>query len=316
MGYAETVRKLAVFSAVAIAGIIAACVGSDPAPVTIISDDAGSPASDASSTTDAPASNADASDSSSSADAGTEAATPPLDVRTYPGLRLWLESSMNLQKEMSGIGIASWRDSSGRWDGGTSAGAPDGGYHVAVPYQPNPPIVSTNGINGRPSVVFTDGNGWLSIENHDDFQFGTGDFLVVEVAKITSGSGPLWVLRPQASAGFEESFFPGLLCVSFGGSATNGCTSPAYVPSSGPHVFAARRKGDVFDLRVDATVKGTVDRTGVPTNIVINGFAQANAFIGGGITMDVSELIVIVGPTSDASLADLEGALKKKYGTP
>lgn len=309
-------KKLAVFLALAVpvACLVAfaACVGDDaPAAVSGPADDGGSVGNDAPATTDAPAA-ADASDSATPIDAGSDSAVP-LDVRTLPGLRLWLESTKQLVNDV-GTGFGSWRDSSGYWDGGTGGSAPDGGYHVALPHMVNPPSIVSNGINGRPTVSFTAGNGWLHLDNHADFQFGTGDFLIVEVAKVVSGSGPLWRLAPNATAGSEVAFTPGLLCVSFGMGVTDGCTAPAYSPTPDPHVFAAHRKGDVFDVRVDGTVRSTVNRVGQTTDIVVNEFAQPYVFIGNNVTMEVSEVIVLVGPTSAANLAALEGLLMTKFG--
>ena len=311
-------KKLAVFLVLAVPvaclGVLAACVGDD-APAVVVSgtpDAAGTNANDAMTGSDSPAAAADASDSATPVDGGVDSAAP-LDVRTLPGLRLWLESTNQLVNDV-GTGFGSWRDISGYWDGGTGGGAPDGGYHVALPHNVNPPSIVSNGINGRPTVSFTAGNGWLHLDNHADFQFGTGDFLIVEVAKVVSGSGPLWRLAPNATAGSEVAFTPGLLCVSFGMGVTDGCTTPEYSPTPVPHVFAAHRKGDVFDVRVDGTVRSTLNRVGQTTDIVVNQFAQPYVFIGNNVTMEVSEVIVIVGPTSDANLAALEGLLLTKFG--
>ena len=38
--------------------------------------------------------------------------------------------------------------------------------------------------------------------------------------------------------------------------------------------------------------------------------------VGQNVTMQVSELVIIVGPTADADLATLEGHLKAKYMIP
>lgn len=295
----------------------AACVGDDPSTTPVSPDDASMPGSgDASSGSDAPAAQDGAGDSATTTDGGTDSAVP-YDVRSLAGLRLWLESSKELVPESVGsTGFGSWTDSSGRWDGGAGAGAPDGGKHVALPHDVNPPSIVANGFAGRPTVSFVSGNGYLHLDNHEDFHFGLGDFLIVEVAKVTSGSGPLWLLRPGATAGSEESFLPGQLCVSFGLGVNNGCTTPVYTPSTEPHVFAARRKSDVFTLRVDSSVRATLDRTADPVDIFVNEFTQPFAFIGNNVTMQVSELIIIVGPTSEADLATLENHLKTKYAIP
>jgi hypothetical protein len=312
-------RRLA-FLLAAPLGVFVACVGYDPAPADVVpDDDAGPLGPDGSLGNADSATGRDAAgdDGSAPADAGADTAPPPFDVRSMAGLRLWLESTKELVPESAGsTGFGSWTDSSGRWDGGSGGGAPDGGKHVAVPFDVNPPAIVANGIAGRPTVSFIAGNGYLSLDNHADFQFGTGDFVIAEVAKITSGNGPLWVLRPNQTAGSEESFLAGQFCFAFGLGVMNACTTPVFTPSTEPHVFVARRKSDVFTLRVDGSTRGTVDSSTEPPNIGVNQFAQPFVFIGNNSTMQVSEVIVIVGPTADPSLEALEGHLKTKYLIP
>lgn len=294
----------------------AACVGDDPSNPAATAEagvpDAGSSGGDGSTPGDDGGGGDASSDGSSPGDAGADAAT--YDVRALAGLRLWLESTKELTADV-GTGFGAWFDQSARWDAGAS-GAPDGGRHVALPHDVNPPSIVANGIAGRPTVSFVSGNGYLHIANHGDFQFGLGDFFIAEVAKVTSGSGPLWMLRPQATAGTEEAFFPGQLCVAYGLGVNNGCTTPVYTPSTEPHVFVARRKSDVFTLRVDGSVRSTLDRTGEPPDIGISEFAQDFAFIGENVTMQVSELVIVVGPTADGDLEALEKHLKDKYLIP
>lgn len=225
-----------------------------------------------------------------------------------PG-RLWLESTRNLTKEPASNTFAAWTDSSKGQDTGAS-------LHVAVPNGVNPPSIVANAFGGRPTVSFVDGNGNLRIDNHADFEFGLGDFLIVEVAKISSGSSALWNLRPQATAGWEELVSNGQLCVVFGQGATNGCTGPAATASTDPHVFVARRQGDLFTYRVDGTVKGKLDRNGDPPNIVVTPIQQPSIYLGGQTTMQLSEVLVVVGPTQDVVLEALEKHLKSKYLIP
>lgn len=309
-------RKSALFLLIALPtaliGTLLACVGDDPAVISPGSD--GSPTADTS-TNDGPGTNP-GSDSEAPIDAAGDGAVA-FDVRALPGLRLWLESSQNLTPEAVGsTGFGSWRDSSGRWDGGTGAGRPDSGYHLVVPHQVNPPSIVANGFAGRPTVSFTAGNGYLRLERHPDFDFGTGDFLIAEVAKIISGSGPLWRFAPNASAGSEELLTPGSFCWAYGLGVMNGCTTPAFTPSTEAHVFVARRKSSIFAFRVDASQRGSVDITGDPGDIQIGPFAQDYIFIGNNVTMQVSEVVVIVGPTTDADSNALETHLKAKYLIP
>jgi hypothetical protein len=291
-----------------------ACVGDDPTVASSSPTPGGEAGADGGAPGDASTGTADDATTLDGGGGGDADAAPTFDVRSLAGLHLWLESSKALVPESVGsTGFGSWTDSSERWDGGASADAPDGGKHVAFPHNVNPPSIVANGFAGRPTVSFIDGNGYLQIANHEDFHFGLGDFLIVEVAKVSSGSGPLWNLRPGATAGSEESFAPGLICISFGIGVTDGCTAPAYSPTTQPHVFTARRKSDILTLRVDGTERATLDRSANPVDIFVNQFTAPYAFIGGSVTMQLSEVVVVVGPTPDADLAKLESHLETKY---
>ncbi len=260
-------------------------------------------------------SSGDSSSGSSGSDAGGDA-SKPYDVGALPGLKLWLESTKELAPGSSGgTPFGTWADQSRAWDAG-AAGAPDGGRHIAEPQDVNPPTIVANGIAGRPTVSFVAGNGYVRIAHHSDFQFGLGDFIIVDVAKVASGNGPLWRLAPNATAGTEELFLPTHFCVVFGLGVSNGCTAPEYSAPPGQHVFVARRKGDIFTVRVDGTVRSSLDRSSDPPNISISPFSQPYAFIGNNITMQVSEVIIVVGPTADNDLMTLESHLKTKYGIP
>ena len=257
-------------------------------------------------------------DSSTGPDGNTgDGATPALDVRTVPGLRLWLESTQNLTKAAAGNDIVSWKDSSGRWaDGG--AGTPDGGAHTAVPIPFSGggavyPSVVANGIAGRPSVGFDSGPK-LSIPNHEDFAVGTGDFVVAVVGAISSGQGTLWRLTTATSAPSGVWLSAEKGCSSL---TPPKCTSPDYSPNTSPHVFVLRRKAAQEIFRVDGTSRGTLDFGVDNPNLSVSLFPTfASAMIGGGIVGQLSEILVVVGPTADASLDKLEAHLKTKYAIP
>lgn len=257
---------------------------------------------------------------SASGDGGGDAARPPLDVRTLPGLRLWLESTQALTKAALGNDLVSWGDSSGRWaDGG--AGAPDGGAHAAVPVPFEGggainPSVTANGIAGRPSVGFDTGLR-LAVANHEDFTVGTGDFVVAVVASVSSGSGAFWNLMLAASSARGTWLGATKACWyrnGFGDPTT--CTSPDYSPSTSPHVFVARRKAAQLVFRVDGTSRGTYDFGVDNPNLGVAPFQQPSALIGGGIKAQLSELALVVGPTTDADLEALEAHLRAKYAIP
>ena len=318
-------RWLLSIVAVGCAGVatVAACVGDDPGSSDATSSGAtssGGSSGGSSGASSGGSSGGSSSGGSSSGSSGTDGAADANDgaidfnVRSLTGLKLWLESTKELQSSSSG-GFSQWWDQSGAWDAGGD-GSPDAGRHVAEPHNVNPPTIVPNGINGRPSVYFVSGNGYLHIASHPDFQFGLGDFIIAEVAKVSSGTGPLWQLRLAATAGYEEQFLTSHFCNVFGTVGGDHCTAPDYVASTDPHVYVARRKGDIFTLRVDSVVKGTEDTSADPPNIFVSPYSQPYVFIGNSTTMQVSELIVVVGPTSDTTLATLEAFLKQKYGIP
>jgi len=304
------------------AAAVTACVGDDPAAVvtpgdeggTVPGSEGGSPGSDGSTPT---------SDSSTAGDGAVvdaaDGATPAFDVKTIAGLRLWLESTKNVTK--NGNDIVSWADSSGRWaDGG--AGSPDGGPHTAYPIQftgggANYPGVVANGIAGRASVTFESGPK-LSIANHDDFSVGTGDFFVAVVAAISSGGGTLWRLTTATSGPSGVYLSPEKGCsLPFGArGAQPKCTSPDYAPNTAPHLFVLRRKAAQEIFRVDGTSRGTLDFGVTNPDLSVSLFQTSTALIGGGVVAQMSELLVVVGPTTDASLDGIEAHLKTKYAIP
>ncbi len=230
---------------------------------------------------------------------------PAIDVRTLAGAKLWLESAHGLVSESAGsTGFGSWTDALG--------GTP----HVVVPQNVNPPSIVANGFGGRPTVAFTAGNGYLKLPRDEAFQVGTGDFFIAVVAKINSGSGPLWSFRPNATAGSEQLLTPTGFCFAYGLGVTNGCTSAAAAPDTEAHVFMARRVSSLFDFTVDGTRRGSVDVGTNPAGIQIGQFAQDSVFIGGSVTMQVSELVLVVGPTPDATITQLGRELRAKYLIP
>lgn len=279
--------------------VVAACVGEDPEVQTGSPVDGGGADGGSSSGSDPP-------DSSTTGDGGSTepgddsgaAVDAGYDVRALPALRLWLESSMGL---VGDPGFVSWSDSSGRYDAGVM---------VAVPQEVNPPTVVPNGINGRPVLRFIDGNGWIKIENHPDLHFGTGDFAIVVVAKVTGGDGYLWELWPMSLPKLRgTALSPKDLCLTFARRGGDRCTSNPTIPSPEPHVFVGRRNGAQISFRVDGVVRGTYDL--VESVDTTEHFEPA--FLGRGLNLELAEVIVLVGPTPDARLVGLEQHLKAKY---
>jgi hypothetical protein len=317
----RNVVRLLLATSVSTAAVITACVGDEPIP----SSPDGSPNQDGGAQTGSDGSTS--SDASSSLDDGSpmdavgDVSPPaPLDVRTLPGLRLWLESTKNLEKAAVGNEFVSWRDSSGRWaDGG--ADAPDGGAHTALPVAYNGggavyPSVNTNGIAGRPSVTFESGPK-IAVPNHADFDVGTGDFVIAAVAAVSSGSGPFWNLTTASTAPSGTWLSSQKFCSFLGGlGAQPKCTSPEYSPNTAGHVFVIRRKAAQAIYRVDGTSRATYDFGVENPDLGVQTFQQANAVIGGNVVAQLSELVVIIGPTADSDFDALEAYFKTKYSLP
>jgi hypothetical protein len=307
----------------AIAFAIVACVGDDPVASTTPDQrlDSGGGGGGSDSSTNPADGGLPGTDSSTEAgDAGGDGATPPYDVRTLAGLRLWLESTQGLTKAAVGNDVVSWRDSSNHWlDGG--AGAPAGGAHLAVPVAYSGggavyPSVVASGPAGRPTVSFETGPK-LAIDNHDDFNVGTGDFAMAAVSAISSGTGPFWRLMTASTAPSGNFFGPSHFCSFLGGlGAQPKCTSPEFTPSTSVHVFMVRRKTAQMIFRVDGTSRGTYDFGVDNPDLGVATYQQASAFIGGGIVGQLSELMLIVGGPNDAEFDKLEKHLTTKYGIP
>ncbi len=325
-GYVQCVRrstKIASFflCSLATAAAIVACVGDDAAVVT------GSTPPGSETGTDPPGPDGSkvdtdggaAVDSAVDSASGADAALPPLDVKTLPGLRLWLESTQGLTKAAVGSDLVSWRDSSQHWaDGGV--GAPDGGAHTATPVPFSGggavyPGIVANGIAARPSVTFESGPK-LAIANHDDFNPGTGDFVIAAVAAVSSGTGPFWRLMKQTSVPSGVFFGTSMSCTAFGVMGTPPCTAPEYPPSTAPHVFVVRRKLTQLLFRVDSTSRASYDLGATNPDLGVLTFQQPNAFIGGGVVGQLSELVFLVGDPTDPKVDKLEAYLKTKYMIP
>lgn len=314
---------LLVCSSVAAAGMIIACVGDEPATSGPGTSGSGGPENDGATGNDGSTTNNDGgtnTDGSTNTDAGTDSGPAVLDVRTLPGLRLWLESTKKLTKAAVGNDFISWEDSSGRWaDGG--AGAPDGGVHLATPIPYNGggavyPGIVANGIGTRPSVTFEMGPR-MKIPNHADFNPGTGDFVIAVVGAVSSGTGPFWNLTTASTAPQGTWLGPGKACTFLGGlGAPPKCTNPDFTANTQPHVFVMRRKSAQSIFRVDGTSRGTYDFGVDNPDLGVLDFQQPNLVMGGAFVASMSELVLLIGTTSDATLDSLEGHLKTKYSIP
>ena len=77
-----------------------------------------------------------------------------------------------------------------------------------------------------------------------------------------------------------------------------------------------RRKSGQLIFRVDGTSRGTYDFGADNPDLGIQDYQQPSAFIGGSLVGQVAELLVVVGPTADGDLAELEAHFMEKYALP
>jgi hypothetical protein len=299
-----------------------ACVGQDPASgLTEGSTEAGSDATtsadDGVGTTD----DSGGGDGDASLDA-------PYDVRAIPNLRLWLEASLGLTVDAGNV--SSWTDSSGRWGDAGVDGAPDGGVHRATirhgssPSSPMPSWIDSD-IGGKPSVKTWGGGDpssgyYLAVANHPDFAPGTGDWLMAAVVKLGQGNGAGQVWRLMTASGDLHGIElnAGGACVVYpsGVLPKNECTSPALtLLSTESHVIVARRVAASLTYRVDGALHGSYTLTDNP-NLTVSSAESPFATIGAGQTMEISELIDVVGATTDDGASTVESYLQEKYAIP
>jgi hypothetical protein len=77
-----------------------------------------------------------------------------------------------------------------------------------------------------------------------------------------------------------------------------------------------RRKTSQSIFRVDGTSRGTYDFGVDNPDLGVLDFQQPNVVFGGAFVASMSELVLLIGPTTDANLDQLEAHLKTKYLIP
>jgi hypothetical protein len=269
-----------------------------------------------------------ASDDGSGRGDGDASVDAPFDVRAVPNLRLWLEASMGITVDAGYV--TSWTDSSGRWGDAGVDGSSEGGVHRATikhgsnPNSPMPSWIDSD-IGGRPVVKTWSGGDpssgyYLGIPNHPDFAPGTGDWLMAGVVKLGqgNGAGQVWRLMTTSSDRYGIELTAGGVCVGHPSNplGPQECTSPSMTLNPvESHVIVARRVGGALTYRVDGSLHGSFKLPDNP-NLTVSVAESPLATIAQGQTLEIAELIDVVGATTDDVASTIESYLQQKYAIP
>lgn len=269
--------------------------------------------------------------SGSSGSSGSDAASDgpaSYDVKTIPGLVVWLDSEKGVT--LSGAS-ARWEDQSGSGNhalGVNGCGVPDR----------NAPVQS-----GHASLGFHEYE-CFAIPDAPSLQWGTGDFYVATVAlnnynKATGAGGTTFTYTDgsytrkrfgEVYSKIASLFGPGPTLVYndwsdqsqkiVGSIAFSQALRTPYTFGGPAHLIALRRKGDLLELRLDgaavATLSAAASEAGAPidvsevgTSVAIGGRPGLTNFVGG-----IWEIVAVKGTIGDTDLAAFEAYAKTKYG--
>lgn len=228
-------------------------------------------------------------------------------------------------------GTVTWADQSGNGNNARSIGAP---------------AVVSAALGGKPVVRFNGTSDYLIVADSPSLEFGTGDFLIAEVAQHTTptdaGVGYGFLFSKQDET---HGPFPGPALIANTGSLTSGIEAQV---SSGPgdvisgmtgyntgtpfyvtmHRFAVTSDAGTdaaflatLNLRIDGADAGAATGAAYADNVSAGdgGAGSWPLYIGGNnqsqdVRGDIAEVIAIKGTVDDADLASLEAYLKSKYG--
>jgi len=255
-------------------------------------------------------------------------------VSVGPGLVLWLDSTRGLNPTddagADGGTIFSWADQSGYGNNATGVGGP---------------TVVNAALGGMPVVRFNGTSDYLIVADSPSLEFGTGDFLIAEVAQHTTptdaGVGYGFLFSKQDET---HSPYPGPALIANTGSLTTGIEAqvaagigdvisgstgynngtPFYVTM---HRFAVPSDAGAdaavatLDLRIGGADAGSATGVNYADNVSAGdgGPGSWPLYIGGNnqlqdVRGDIAEVIAIKGAVDDANLEALEAYLKSKYG--
>jgi hypothetical protein len=268
------------------------------------------------------------SSSGQPADAGQDGVAPGYDVKSLPGLVLWLESGTGV--DFGGAAQAKWADQSGKANDATQPAA------CAKPDR------NANVLNGHQGLGFHEVE-CLEIPDAVTLQWGTGDFYVAAVARnfantaTSTDEGTTFTYQDgsykrkrfgEVYSKIPSLFGPGPTIVFndwtdrtrkiVGSLDVSQMVKTPNIYAEPAHIIALRRKGEVLELRIDGAVTSQMTDAGAPldistvgTPVAIGGRAGLTNFVG-----SIWEIVAIKGASADADLAKLEAYAIAKYKLP
>jgi hypothetical protein len=275
----------------------------------------------------------DAIDATAPTDAADEGSTTgdaaAFDIKSIPGLVLWLDGSMGLVQNAGHV--TSWSDRSIQKNDAAQGNAN---------FQPT---FVMNGVGGLPCVHFDAApqtGQVLVVADSSSLQFGTGDFLVEVVARYDNAPSATPTLQRASAAFFAKADFinneQGVLF--FGNTPAiqpvhtnlqaqlsvvwNATSSNEGYNDGKGRDLGMRRVGSMLELRAAGMAVGSstytksaidVSAAGIPLNLGSTGgqgYPDASLWRLDG---DICEVIAVRGAISPSDLIGVEGYLATKY---
>jgi hypothetical protein len=280
-----------------VVGLVAACtssedLGSRPDGGTGLSGDAGDgggPSADS-------GSDGSLSDGATGTDANPDVDAAGWTPKQLPGLSLWLDDTVGVVKDPGNAGrVKRWLDQSGQ--GNNAEGT--GGDGVTMQPAFNPAAV------GAKDAIDCDLQTFFTIADAPSLKFGTGDFAVVMVSKVTA-PGSLFT-KSSSDLSLTVTADATLTLATSGAGA--GVALLAGTPTNKFTVIAAR--GGALKLQVGAnTATGPVSTSDVSNSNAAWSLCQSSI----SQKISLAEVIAVKGPLTDVDLAKTVGYLNAKFG--
>ena len=294
-------------AALGAAMVVFACGGTDSGAIGSPGGDSDASGADGTAGGGGDAANDAATSGDAANDAPGEAAVDagPFHPGKLPGLSLWLDDTVGVVMNPLAAGrVKRWLDQSGLGNNAEAAGG-DGVIST--------PALDPAAVNGKDAIL-CDSQTYFTIPSVSSLQFGTGDWGIVMVAKVSvqagaAGSAPLYQKVAPNGVALTVTGEGSLRLDAQGPTGTGGGSALlAGAPSSAFQLFAARGRA----LEV-STLLGTA--TGPTTTADVSGDNAPVTFCRAGTDpSSVAEVIVVKGKLSDVNLAKTKQYLKKKFG--
>lgn len=253
-----------------------------------------------------------------------------LDVKSIPGVVLWLEGDLSSTMTISAGHVARWFDQTSHLN--DALGSPSDSTQN--------PAVKSGAISGIQALHFDQGQGstgnMLTILDNGDgsLEWGTGDFYVVVVADFDNDTS----LGQNLGVGTLYSKLSGIAGFFFYANVPNTNTNPQLGLTMGTayagvdymwtgtaynngvaHVFAARRRnGGNVDLIVDgaSVTSGSNNTQDVSESSLLTHIGAEGSDTTHRLDGDIGEIIAVKGTLAPSDEAAIEGYLRAKWGTP